>query len=459
MRLNQLGPVAGAHYLGNERIGCIVGPVGSGKSTASCLRLQRHAYQQQPQSDGIARTRWAIVRNTKPQLEDTTIKTWLQVFPENEYGLFRWGDHTHHWQFKPQGWDYKIDAEFIFRGLDDAADVANLLSLEVTGFYFNELREIHQQILVHAGRRAGRFPAKSDGGCTWSGWFGDTNPWDVDHYLHEWFVEKPREGYVLRRQPGGMSPQAENRENLEDGYYEKALIDYTSDDAKVYVHAEFGHTRTGKPIYTEYVDSLHCRPFELDPRLPLDLGYDFGRTPAAVIAQFTPHGWRIRDELCATDMGVKKHGQALKAMIAQKYPGFEIRDMTGDPSGDTRDAEDNTVFDILKGVGILGKAAPTNELTVRIDAVNGTFMRIERGEPSILIHPDCKVLRRACLDGYRYPKLKVLGDRYGDKPEKNQWSHVAEALQYLLLGGGEGRVVMNKPRNRTTSGRQRYAET
>jgi hypothetical protein len=399
------------------------------------------------------------VRNTKPQLEDTTIKTWLQVFPENEYGPFRWRDLTHHWQFRPQGWPYKIDAEFIFRGLDDAADVANLLSLEVTGFYFNELREIVRDILVHAGRRAGRFPPVNDGGCTWHGWFGDTNPWDVDHYLHEWFVDEAREGYVLRRQPGGMSPAAENRENLPANYYEDALKDYNKDDAKVYVHAQWGHTRSGKPVYDEYVDSIHCREFELDRALPLDVGYDFGRTPAAVVAQQGPHGWRIRDELCATDMGVKKHAEELKLMVAAKYPGFQIRNATGDPSGDARDAKDETVFDILHGVGIDAKKAPTNELSIRIEAVNGTFRRMNQGEPAIIIHPDCKVLRRACLDGYRYPKLKVMGDRYGDKPDKNQWSHVAEALQYLLLGGGEGRIVMNKPASRELGGRPRYAQT
>src|SRR5262245_45697558 len=136
-----LGPVCGAYYQDEHEISAIVGPVGSGKSTGSCLRLQRLAYQQRPQSDGVARSRWAIVRNTKPQLKDTTIKTWLQIFPEDQYGPLLTGDMSHHWRFKPVGWDYEIDAEFIFRALDDQADVANMLSLELSGFYFNELRE------------------------------------------------------------------------------------------------------------------------------------------------------------------------------------------------------------------------------------------------------------------------------------------------------------------------------
>jgi hypothetical protein len=32
-----------------------------------------------------------------------------------------------------------------------------------------------------------------------------------------------------------------------------------------------------------------------------------------------------------------------------------------------------------------------------------------------------------------------------DKPDKNQFSHVADALQYALLGGGEGRALVRRP--------------
>lgn len=445
MKITALGPICGAYYLDDSDIGAIVGPVGSGKSTGSCLKLQRLAYQQTP-VDGVARTRFAIVRNTKRQLEDTTLKTWLQVFPTEQFGAFQKSDFEHHWKFRPQGYEYAIDAEFMFRALDDAADVANLLSLELTGAYFNELREMHEEILVHAGRRCGRYPAISAGGCRWSGWFGDTNAWDTQHFLHDWFVRNPREGYKLFHQPGGLDPSAENVENLLPGYYEKAIRDYGPEDARVYVHSQWGRTRAGKPIYTDYIDTLHCRSFELDPRLPLSIGYDFGRTPAAVIGQHSPHGWRVRHELCAFDMGVRRHGEELKRFLAEHYPRFEVGKVTGDPSGIAEDANDLTVFQILKGCGISAEPAPTNEPSIRIDAVNGTFRRLEGGHPAILIHPDCKMLRDACIDGYRYRKLQVAGDRYDTKPDKNQWSHVAEALQYLLLGGGEGRAVMGKGR-------------
>jgi len=90
-----------------------------------------------------------------------------------------------------------------------------------------------------------------------------------------------------------------------------------------------------------------------------------------------------------------------------------------------------------------------------VETVNGLFRQMIGGHPALMIHPDCKMLRRACIDGYRYRKLKISGNRYDDKPDKNDWSHVAEALQYLLLGGGEGKVLMG--RKDRPANRARYA--
>ena len=465
MKAAPLGPIAGAYYLDNSRVAIIEGPVGSGKSVASCLRLQRHAYEQAPSPDGIAYTRWIIVRNTKPQLKDTTIKTWLEVFPEAMYGQFLRGDNlAHYWRFRPRGYPNPIDAEFLFRALDDAADVANLLSLEATGFWFNECREIAEEILSHAGRRLryrnGERPA------TYTGIIGDTNPWDTEHYLEDRLVNHPREGWIHFRQPGGMDPGAENLCNLEQTaetmllpyddprriaqgrtYYEKAIIDYTPEDARVYVHAQRGRTRTGKPIYTDYNDLIHCKAFELDPRVPLRIGMDFGRTPAAVVAQRSVFGqWRVRHELCAKDMGIKAFGAELKRFLADKFPtGYEVEQFTGDPAGNERDGSENTAFDLLKASGFeMGRPASTNEVSIRIGTVNEQFGRLVEGVPALVIHPDCKMLRRACIDGYHYRKLQVAGNRFDDKPNKNEWSHVAEALQYLLLGGGEGKAHVRR---------------
>ena len=46
---------------------------------------------------------------------------------------------------------------------------------------------------------------------------------------------------------------------------------------------------------------------------------------------------------------------------------------------------------------------------------------------------------------YAYPKLQVSGGaRYADLPMKNRYSHVCDALQYMVLGGGEGRMLIQR---------------
>jgi len=417
----------------------------SAKTTAACARLGRHAYEQKAdEDDGVARTRWAIVRNTKRQLQDTTLKTWLQVFPENIYGEYHKTSATHHWRFKPRGANHVIDAEFVFRALDDEKDIANLLSAEYTGAWFNEIREINEEILTTMGRRVGRYPGV--GRNTWYGWIGDTNAWHQEHHLHDWFVINPREGYRFFRQPGGMDSGAENLENLEGGrdYYVRALRDYNPYDADIYVHAKIGVSRSGKPCYVSYADSVHCAEFEFDKEAPILIGYDFGRTPAAVIAQRTTVGqWRIGYEFCGFDLGVAPHAERLKGFLSNELPGVRLQKITGDPAGIAKNSFDMDDFRILRNIfRVPALPANTNDFDMRIEAVDGSFRRLVNGGPAILIHPRCRMLRQACISRYRYRKLKLTGQRYSDEPDKNEHSHVAEALQYLLLGGGEGRAAM-----------------
>ena len=64
----------------------IVGPVGSGKTTGIFFKLCYMAGLQEPGLDGIRRTRAVIVRNTMPQLKDTTLKSWSYWFRDGQAG-------------------------------------------------------------------------------------------------------------------------------------------------------------------------------------------------------------------------------------------------------------------------------------------------------------------------------------------------------------------------------------
>lgn len=67
----------------------LMGPFGSGKSTVCVMEILKRAKAQKPGPDGIRRSRWAVIRNTYPELKTTTIKTWHQWVPPS-IGRFVW---------------------------------------------------------------------------------------------------------------------------------------------------------------------------------------------------------------------------------------------------------------------------------------------------------------------------------------------------------------------------------
>ena len=94
-----------------------------------------------------------LLRNTNPQLKTTTIKTWLDWFPETTFGNFAYSvPFTHKIHF------HDVELEVIFLALDRPEDVKKLLSLELTGVWINEAREIPKSIVDACTMRVGRFP-------------------------------------------------------------------------------------------------------------------------------------------------------------------------------------------------------------------------------------------------------------------------------------------------------------
>ena len=61
-------PTVGQFMLDTKFVRLIMGPVGSGKSAGCFMELLRRAHLQEPDSQGVRRTRFAIIRNTLQQL-------------------------------------------------------------------------------------------------------------------------------------------------------------------------------------------------------------------------------------------------------------------------------------------------------------------------------------------------------------------------------------------------------
>lgn len=436
----------------------LMGPFGSGKSSGCVWDIVVRGLRQAPGPDGVRRTRWAVIRNSYRQLEDTTIRTVHQWFPPARFG--RWKPTEHSYvidRMVAEGDEAPAEIELLFRALDRPDQVGNLLSLELTGAWVNEAREVPWAIIEAVQGRVGRYPARRDGGASWSGVLMDTNPPDAESDWYRFFEEKDHGPAVaamagivpdmtvarfarIFKQPGGRSAQAENLENLPPAYYQRLAVGKSDEWIKVYIDGDYGFVMEGRPVFGEYSDSFHCRACRTVPGLPVYRGWDFGLTPACVFSQLLPSGqWIVVDELVATAMGVARFAERVARHSAQHFPHTRFVDV-GDPAGMQRaQTDERTCFEILHAQGIAIEAGMQG-LAIRLESVRRPLRTLLDGaEPGFVLHPRCAVLRRALMGGYQYRRMRVGGERYADRPEKNRWSHVTDALQYAatrLFGPG-----------------------
>lgn len=440
-------PTLGEFHASNKFVRGIRGPIGSGKSVGCCWEIYTRAMEQAPGPDRVRRSRWVATRNTYGELTTTTLQTWLDWFPEDVVGRVVHGApimQTCRFQHED---GTAVQLEMWFLALDRPDHVKKLLSLEVTGGWMNEAREQPKAILDALTGRVGRYPSKRDGGATWFGVIMDTNPPDSDHWWYRLAEEQQPEEFEFFSQPSGDGPNAENVPNLPAGYYSRLKAGKSDEWIKVYVKGDYGYVTDGRPVYPEFIDSLHIKEFEIDRNLPLYGGMDFGLTPAGVFAQRLPNGQiRVHSELVTEDMGIVRFAELWHSTAHERYGDMQFARITGDPAGNARNDDERTTFDILRANKVPAVPAGSNDFTLRREAFALPMTRLVDGAPRIIIHPQCKRLRKALAGGYQYKRVLVSGsDRYHDKPDKNLHSHVAEAAQYLVLGMGEGQAVKRSP--------------
>ena len=447
----------------------IRGPVGSGKSVACCVEVFRRSLEQKKNDQGIRKSRWAIIRNTNPQLRTTTIKTWLDWFPEDVWGKFHWSvPYTHHIQ------QDELDIEILFLALDRPEDVKKLLSLELTGIWINEAREVPKSIIAACTMRVGRYPSMREGGASWSGVIADTNAPEEDHWWAIMAGEVPIPDYIPREQaqmlikpdnwsfyvqPSAMKEKldekgdvdsyevnksAENISNILETYYPNLIRGKTKSWIDVYVMNKLGSIQEGKPVYPQFVSETHIAEEEIPIAVgvPLYIGVDFGLTPAAVFGQKVRGRWLLQSEIVAIDMGIVRFAELLRQEIATRFSGLDVN-IIGDPAGDFRaQTDESTPFQILRGAGLRAIPAPSNSVDLRLESVASQLTKMADGQPAFLIDRRCPTLIKGFQGGYCYRRMQVSGERYDDKPEKNMYSHIHDALQYLMLGAGEGRQLI-----------------
>ena len=468
-------PTGKAFHRSNADTRMVMGPVGSGKSTMAINELIMLAVQQVPDKWGDRTSKWLIVRETYPQLRNTvfeSFKMWLRPngttvrYTESAPMRIRWTDRLADGS--------RMNAEFIFLAVKDPSDYENVKSFEITGAFINEAGAMDHDIVAVVNSRIGRFPppvdaVDEDNPITQTALLIDSNPPDEDSWMSKAFANLPQH-WEAWQQPGAilpdstsdtgwkLNPDGENFKYLGVGpekYYLDKVGGMTREQIRVLFEGKFGVTSHGKAVYRrQFSDDMHVSNSNLVAVKghKLYLGWDFGKGGEALtIAQKTPTGcMRVLASLVAENIGLHDFAKNIVKPHMDKYYPQEEWPMTsiisvGDPSGvSSHGLSKDTLnyFDVLNNSkdGVFGdwfttRPAKSNHIELRLNAVRyyltGTTTS---GAPAFQLNKSCGKLRRGFNAGYAYKRMQVSGDaRYKDKPDKNDFSHPHDSLQYICL--------------------------
>lgn len=423
-------PTLGRAFLDQSYFVGVEGPPGSGKTIWSIAKLLSYALQQEPGPDNVRRTRWAVIRNTYPDLKSTTIQSWQAIMkPEFTAPVVYSSPIQWHYKRPPAQGQPGLDVLVYFLALDNASDVRKLKSLELTGAWVNEATEIVPEILEVLTTRCGRYPSVGsfDGsteapvgvGATWQGIIADTNAGDDDNWWHRWKIQVPDEtltqqgrewsfytqppavlechktgtGWSVNEaghepvavaqrnivQAAGrfwcVNPAAENLRNLTAQYYERQLPNKTLGFIQRFLQVKTIYLADGKPWVPEFSAEMMVGSLPYDPKLPLFGGIDYGAgtlQPALVLGQRGQFGdLRVLRELAMFDIGLDRFATEAEAFVRIEFGlPIEAVEFTGDPAGDARDGLFETSWlQHLKARKWRVRSAFTNKQQVRRDAM------------------------------------------------------------------------------------------
>lgn len=456
----------------------IQGPIGSGKTVCCVVESLRMMLLQEPsinqetgERTGPRLLRVGVIRNTTPQLETTTMKTWLEWMPEDEFGKVRWrAPYCQNIEIPmPDGSPVKCEVWFL--ALDRDEDVRKLLSFEFTFLFINEARELSHHIVTSAISRIGRYPRVRVGGPTHPCMIMDTNAPPPEHWwaimsgqvdFPEWMSAEDR--LTLKRpanwqffiQPPAMldkrdntgkligydlNPDRENAKWVQEQYYTNLIAGQTRDWIMNMLQNIIGKIYAGRAVYNGFSESVHVSHEPLEPVEGFDIvcGLDFGWQPAAVWMQDVYGQVRILDEYVPKDTHTEDFAKGVKKRCHERFSQFNIR-FCGDPTGGNTSPNAQkqaaSAFKIFRAEQLKVKPAYTNDPQIRIGAVQGLLNRMVDGTPAYLADARCVKVIEGKRGAYCYSKEGL------DIDKKDPATHPADAEQYGVLELGYGKKLV-----------------
>jgi hypothetical protein len=413
------------------------------------MELFRRACSQAPDADGKRRTKFAIVRNTLSQIKETCLVTLRKTLGPLVY--YKVSDHKVILDFND------VYSEFLFLPLDTPENVQRLLSLELTGAWVSEFREIEPELVVNVYSRCGRYPAALGQGVTptWYGLIAETNSFSEDS---PWFNELeigedleilipgktslPKKNWFYLVQPGAYDPEADWLQFLPPSYYEDLLSNGEA-WAEQYIHNKISPSLSSQAVFAKSFDYEYhvVSGLRFISASALVIGLDTGRQPAAVMGQIDPNGrLNILHSVWAENCGIEKFIlEHVLPIIAERFPRAACFAIVDPASRQRSQIGEQSVIEAIKECGLSAVPASTNNIAPRLRAVEKYLGR----RNGIAIDPDYNArLLTALQYGYRFPRDREKALK--EQPDKTHPdSDLADGLQYLCLGA-ESRILARR---------------
>lgn len=278
---------------------------------------------------------------------------------------------------------------------------------------------------------------------------------------------------------------AENVREIDGGYHEgfsywmDMLSVLDEDDIRMLLMNRFGLTMAGLGVFSDVWDAarhkVSAKDAEIRRGLPVLGGMDCGRTPAVSLGQMMPNGRLVvqreattwnqrlnngRGGLDRMDVVQFFDDRLLPVLVNEyNYPNCRLT-LFADPAGKNfNEVVSMSAIERLqreRGVNIVpcDKVQALNSAVLDITNGNSTEIRVaavkrELRQDNLQICEMCRMLCEGMAGRYCYRKKRSLrgdgAEAYSDDPDKNEWSHGMDSLQYLVLAVFSGAVDYSRP--------------
>lgn len=431
------------------RINALWGPIRCGKSTAGVQRIFQRAMALG--TIGIS-LKAIVIRDTFENLRDSTLKTWLEWFPDHSpFGYYSESKKNYYLQTpKKDGSNNTIEHEIQFRYGQNATDASKYLSTEYGLIDLEEVVPAYTPTgLVSPGISEEVFDMAIMRACQRDVIRPEINvvfnPPSPSHWANRRLlkVQDPRIKCFF-------FPREENERNLRPGFYEELEQLLKGQDSTIarFLRGEIVAVYPGVPVYSKVFNTrYHVKPsIKYIQDKPLVLLWDNPPTPACLVTQIDYRGrWNILKEFqggfidgkIMETIGQREFCDLIKPQLQSLYHNAKYAPWWADPAlKSPSNTETATPLQILqeKFPGVEIRFGAVDNFT-RQESVRQKLSHMLMGELSVAFSAEgCPLLIEGMQGGYRYNLNSDGTSLSRSEPVKNEFSHVCNALEYGCSG-------------------------